>query len=331
MAEFQLMELDELIDDFEERVWDDEAVRGVSTGSKLLDQGLEGLQPGWHVMAGDSNIGKSAFLTWLETNILRLNEDAFVLSLSLDDPEKEKLARVIASMGRVVINAVRRPKAYEHQPGMLERREKAIEELRQYSDRYLIAGSNTITPRGPACDIDAIEWLIQQTKIKLEEEALKTGKMKKLIVIVDNFHDTTTTDPKLGRDESKYEAFASRYADMAIKYNIAIVTTAEFRKLNGYRRPTVDDIRDSAKIKYEAKSIWLCYNEVSLRQEGASIYYHVDGNPMKQPVYELHVAKNKFGSFKGRIFYLFYPTLAWFKEADADTQKKFIAMLNSGE
>lgn len=331
MEEIRLPTLHGLLDSFEERVWDDEAVRGLKTGSSLLDAGLECLQPGWHVLAGDSNIGKSAFLTWLETQLVKLNDDCHVLSLSLDDPETEKVARVIASSGRVLINAVRRPKAYEHVQGMLKRREEAITQLRQYGDRLTIVGSNMQTPKGPASDIEAIEWLVEQTMMKLEQEALKTGKRKKLVVVVDNFHDTTTSDKRLGRDEGKYEAFASRYADLAIKHDIALISTAEFRKLNGYRRPSVDDIRDSAKIKYEAKSIWLCYNEVSLRQEAASIYYQLDGNPSKQPVYELHVAKNKYGSYKGRIFYTFHPAMAYFQEADMAAQKRFIAMLNSGE
>jgi replicative DNA helicase len=325
-----MLGLNDLIDQFETRVWDPDASRGLATGSQILDQGLEGLQPGWHVMAADSNVGKSAFLTWLETNLIRKNKDSYVLSLSLDDPEQEKFARIAATWGRVPINCIRRPTNYSENAGMLQRRGAAIEAVRGVSDRYTVLGSNFQTPKGPASDIDAIEWIIQQALTNLEEEALQSGKRKKLVVIVDNFHDTTTASRKV-RDEGKFEYFASRYADLAIKYNIALVSTAELRKINGYKRPMVDDIRDSAKIKYEAKSIWMCFNEVSLRGESANIYYELDGNPTRQPVYELQVAKNKYGSYKGRIFYLFHPHMAWFQEADPAAQKAFITRLNSGD
>lgn len=326
---YQLPDLGQSIDQFEDRVWQDDQVRGLDTGSKRLNDALEGLQPGWHVLAADSNTGKSAFLSWLETNILRLNEDAVVLSLTLDDPQKEKLARVIAAEGRVLINAVRRPKAYEQVQGMLRRREEAIAAIRRYQGRYFIIGSDYQTPKGPACDIDAIEWLVEQLMIRIEEEALKTGKRKKAVVFVDNFHDTTMAQRV--KEESKFEILASRYADLAIRYDIALITTAELRKVNGYRRPIIDEIRDSTKIKYEAKSIWMGFNEVSLRGEMASVYYEIPGNPNRQPVWELHIAKNKFNNAKPRIFYQFRPELSWFHEADASAQKRLMAVINSGE
>mgnify|MGYP002514940018 CR=1 FL=1 len=94
-----------------------------------------------------------------------------------------------------------------------------------------------------------------------------------------------------------------------IQYNIPLVCTAEMKKINGDRRPILDDIRECVKIKYEAKAIILVYNEVHYKGESSEIFFNRNGYMMKQPVLELHFAKNKISSFKGRLFYEFYPEL----------------------
>ena len=118
---------------------------------------------------------------------------------------------------------------------------------------------------------------------------------------------------------------------MATKYGIPIITTAEFKKLNGYRRPSLDDIRESVKIKYEAKAILLCYNEVGLKGEAASIYYELQGKSQKQPVFEVKFGKNKMSSFKGRLFFEFYPDIAYFEPADKASTKRYNNLIYSND
>jgi replicative DNA helicase len=47
------------------------------------------------------------------------------------------------------------------------------------------------------------------------------------------------------------------------------------------------------------------------------------GNPLKQPIFEVHFAKNKFGTYKGRAFFEFYPEMAHMKECDPTAQKTY--------
>ena len=46
-------------------------------------------------------------------------------------------------------------------------------------------------------------------------------------------------------------------------------------------------------------------------------------NPLKQPIFEVHFAKNKFGTYKGRVFFEFYPEMAHMKECDPAAQKTY--------
>jgi hypothetical protein len=46
-------------------------------------------------------------------------------------------------------------------------------------------------------------------------------------------------------------------------------------------------------------------------------------NPFKQPILELHFAKNKLGNYKGRNFLEFYPDMAYLRECDPNAQKTY--------
>lgn len=98
--------------------------------------------------------------------------------------------------------------------------------------------------------------------------------------------------------------------------------------LANYDEGKGDDIKESGKILYEAKGVMLCYNEVSLRGQQATVHYNRPDNPDKQPVYEVHVGKNKFSSYKGRMFFEFIPECASFREVSAAGAERYSQMVN---
>lgn len=317
----------DVIDAFEDRAWSSTA-SGIPTGYKALDKALDGgWQTGWILVGGDSNIGKTSFLSQLAWSAATINNDVYVLDFSLDDPMHDKIPRVVASANKVLINAVKNPNGYAHLPKMLKRREDGLNQLRGAIDRYRALDANHST------DVDKIEDTIKATIVELEAEAQANGtKPKRLIVFIDNFHDLSTSAREaVGSDKMKYDYLAQKVSDLATKYDICIVTTGEFKKLNGFRRPGLDDLRESVKIKYEAKAVLLCYNEVGLKGESASIYYEVQGETAKKPVFEVRFGKNKMGSFKGRLFFEFYPELAYFEEADAQSAKRYNNLIFANE
>ena len=86
---------------------------------------------------------------------------------------------------------------------------------------------------------------------------------------------------------------------------------------------------EGVKIKYEAKAIILVYNEVHYKGESSEIFFNRNGYMMKQPVLELHFAKNKISSFKGRLFYEFYPELSRLEEPDEDSIRRYAGLVYS--
>lgn len=318
-------EMWDVINQFEDRAWD-ASNTGIPTGWKEFDDAFDGgMKTGWILIGGDSNIGKTSFLSTLSWNISQNNNDVYVMDFSLDDPMHDKIPRVVAAANKVIINAVATPQNYTQFPDMLKRRNQGMQMLLGATDRYRCYDANFST------DVDAIEEEIRKKLVDLEEEANLNGtKRKRLVVLIDNFHDLTTTAPEAtGSDKMKYDYLAQRVSDMATKFDIPIVTTGEFKKLNGFRRPGLDDLRESVKIKYEAKAILLVYNEVGLKGEGASIFFERTGKPEKQPIFEVKFGKNKQGGFKGRIFFEFYPEIAYFEPCDHNSAKRFNNLIYS--
>ena len=301
------------LDNFETNAWQAKNV-GIKTGFDCVDKAFEGgLFPGFIILAGDSNLGKSAFITQLAWGIVENNQDVYVMDFSLDDAMPDKLARVAACSGKLIINAVKTPLNYMNYPLMLIRRKNAILNLRANVGQYRAYDS-------------AFSTFIEDIEKEIEEKLVffdANGINKKIVVCIDNFHDLNiASEPRL-QDKEKYDKLAQWCSDLAIKHNITIVCSAELKKLNGNRRPILDDIREAVKIKYEAKAVLLVYNEVHYKGDGADIFFMKQNNPFKQPVFEVHFAKNKFGTYKGRAFFEFYPEMAYMKECDPVAQKTY--------
>ena len=301
------------LDNFETNAWQAKNV-GIKTGFDCVDKAFEGgLFPGFIILAGDSNLGKSAFITQLAWGIVENNQDVYVMDFSLDDAMPDKLARVAACSGRLIINAVKTPLNYMNYPLMLIRRKNAILNLRANVGKYRAYDS-------------AFSTFIEDIEKEIEEKLVffdANGINKKIVVCIDNFHDLNiASEPRL-QDKEKYDKLAQWCSDLTIKHNITIICSAELKKLNGNRRPILDDIREAVKIKYEAKAVLLVYNEVHYKGDGADIFFMKQNNPFKQPVFEVHFAKNKFGTYKGRAFFEFYHEMAYMKECDPVAQKTY--------
>lgn len=301
---------------------------GFDTGYELLNEAIEGLNTGLHLIAGQSNVGKSALCLHMAWNVAQKNKavtkdrpyKAFVLYFSLDDNANTLLPRIVSIDQRVPINAVRFPAKYEQFTNLMTRRKKGVENLLSSVDCFKMLDAT----KG-----DTIEFI--EDEIRRHTLALKEiDETYKLVVFIDNFHDIGVRDMSFSSDTAKFDFLPQELSRICTTYDIPIVCTAEFRKLNGNKRPTVDDIKEATKIGYEAQVIILCYNEVGLRGESASIFWVDPSKPTeKQPVLEAKIGKNKQGSYKGRIFFEFIAELSFLKEVSKEGSIRYNQMITS--
>lgn len=313
------IEMWDSLNKFEEDSWK-ESKNGLKTGYKSIDDALDGgVRPGFYMIAGDSNLGKSVLCSQIGRQIADNNDNVLVLDFSLDDPKDDRISKIIACKNKILINSVKNPKAYTKYPMMLARRLYGLNNMRELSTKYVIKDASETT------HIEKIEKTIQDVLIDLDSNG--KGDVQ-LVVLIDSFHDLTTELHPNYTEKQRFSYLAERCADIAIKYDIAIICTGELRKVNGTFRPTPDEIREAVKIKYEAKAIIMLYSDVHYKGESAEVYFRRKDNPKKQPVVEAHFYKNKFSSFKGRLFFEFYPELSVMQEADEEDSKNYMSLIN---
>lgn len=290
---------------------------GLKTGFKRLDFALNGLQPGFHIIAAEANLGKSAFITQMAWQTAMNNPNVHVLDITLDDSMLEKVCRLAAHISGQAINTVKGlAQVRNSNPAAYQSIINAFDTIKTNAHHYQIMDNEQ------GGTLEKLREVITGVRTELLAREIPG----RLAVFIDSFHDIIP-DIETTNETTRFNYLAQAVAELANEFDIPIVCTAELRKLNGFRRPTLDDIRESVKIRYEAKSVLLCYNEVSVRDEQAQVYWYPSDDIAKYPVFEVHVAKNKFSSFKGRICFEFRPEVARFREPDDVTHRKYLDLI----
>ncbi len=318
------------IDKVDQYAWN-RGTMGLKTGFKGLDEAFRGLNTGLILFAGGSNAGKSAMLLQLAWAVANQNqyidEDhpkmAFCLYFSLDDSNNELMPRIVAIDQHIEINAALFPKNCKGQPALLDKREKGWERMRD-NVRFL-----AMHDAENGSSIERIEQTIRNYEQALEQMA--PGQYR-LVIFIDNFHDISVEASGYSEENARFDFISDKLNKIAIDFDCPILCSAEFRKINVNKRPQLDDIKSTGKITYEAKGIVLCYNEVGIKSDSANIYWEVADKYVpdlihKMPIFEMHIAKNKFSSYKGRQYYKFISDQARFEESDAEETRRYNQMM----
>jgi replicative DNA helicase len=305
------------IDSMDKYSWKRGVQGGLDFGFPQLTNAFEVLTTGLFLVAGSANTGKSALMLQMAWQITQANKDnAVCLYFSLDDNINDILPRVIAMDQKIPINAVSKPAKYEHLTDVMIRRTAGLNKLKDSAGWFNMLDSSSGS---------SIEFIKRKTE-EYHKEVKAAG--KQLVVFIDNFHDITTDDQRLNADTKlKFDHIATVLADMCTIMDLPILCTAELRKLNGNRRPAVDDVRETVKIAYIAKAILLCFNEVGLKGQNADVYYNRPGSTDKFPVLEVHIGKNKYSSYKGRVFYEFIPEFSCLKEVPPEGAQTYLSQI----
>lgn len=170
-------------------------------------------------------------------------QKAFVLYFSLDDSNNELLPRFVAIDQNIPINVVRFPKKYQHDEEYMRRRESGLENLRESAMNLGMMDVN---------EGSSIEHIEEQSE-KYATELAKLDENYQIVLVIDNFHDITVDSRSFGTDSNeKYNYIADQLSRIASKFDAPIICTAEFRKLNGNRRPAIEDIRENATLCRDA-------------------------------------------------------------------------------
>lgn len=321
------------IDEVNKYTWSRGELGGLDWGFESLNQAYEGLNTGIHLVGGQSNTGKSAFMLYLAQAIANANRElsaritkkAYCIYFSLDDTNNELIPRLVAIDQKIKINAVSFPKKYEHNKEIMEKREQGFENLKENVKYIGMQDAN---------EGSSIEYIVETCKdLQIQLDEMEPN-VYTLVIIIDNFHDIDVDAKGYTEDNARYDFITDKLMKLAYDLDSPIICSAEFKKISGGRRPQRDDIRSSGKISYASKNIMLCHNDYSIRQEQAGVFWELtdqsefgEETTRKMPVWEVQIDKNKFGSQKGRLFWEFMPEMSTFRESSKENSLKYTQML----
>lgn len=308
--------LENEVNNFESWAWSrGNSLLGLKTGYPILTKKLDGLQNAFYLLAGDTNIGKSALLLNLTLNLIKNDSEVFVLFFSIDDNVKQILPRLLATTTDLAINTIANPKFKikynkELQPEKVEEllkvREKAVNDLKGLANSLAIKEEN---------DIRSIEEMEKYIRIYKEI----AGK-KQLVVIVDNLH-RIKTELRFASTRETYMYISDTLKRWKTDYDIPVVATAEIKKINSLRRPTGDDIKEVKDLQFDSDLTALLYNDFYLKDD--STLYFVDESGESQPIIEMAIIKNKTGGFKGKLYYKFHKDISKIVECSKEEMETY--------
>ena len=317
------------LDEFEEISWN-KGDGYITPNFPMISDKLEGIDSGLILMPAESNAGKSAMMmNVVEDMVMHEPNKLFGIYFSLDDSKHEIIPRVIAMREGIRIGTVAKPQraqnmideGHEDSERLIEelaKREIGINNLKANANKMMIVDSNKVKT------LDEMEAYIE----RVINYVKSIDPQMNVCVAIDSIKDIILDDHyniKTTNEASDFIARAVKH--WTVKYNIMVFSSVHLRKLNGNRRPTLDDLKDSNVLVYEASVIWLLFNDVSKNKQGAKLFYREEGKEEKLPVIEFDWAKNKKSSFKGRTFNYFSPEMSRAVECGIDASRRFNALL----
>lgn len=306
-----------------------------TTDYPVFNAKIEGLEEGLYIFAGESNSGKTAIMTNIMWSFcMNKKNKLFGIYYSLDDNTDEVIPRLISMNQHIPISVGSKPNRYEefiatHKDSdsaedaaiceeyqdFLDRRQIGLDQLRNAHKQFLLLDRSKIRN---------LEQLLDHAK-KVQTYVKTFDPENNIVIAIDSLADLTV-DKKFNSDKERIDYVSMKIKEAAnCDLKIPIFTSYHVRKLNHQGRPTLDDIKESSRIVYEASVAFLVFNDVSKNKQAAGVFYTSSEDSEKHPVIELDWAKNKKSSFKGRTYHYFVPNWSYVKEVSLDEMKKFDA------
>ena len=308
---------EKVVNDWDRKIWNRRStLLGLDAGRfPQFIKNMDGIQNMFYLIAGDTNIGKSALLLNLALDLIESNDDVFVLFFSVDDSISQLLPRMVALDKDIAINTVSNPKfkiqlnedlSDESKQKILAKRTSGINYLKSISDRF------AIKEEYQAKKIEDINKYIQIYK--------KIAGGKQLVVFVDNLHRISSYKKQDTRE--LYMGISDSLKQWKTEYDIPVIATAEIRKTLGNKRPVGDDIKEVKDLQFDADVVIMLFSDFYTNKNTTLSFLTEEvlpeGVDPLRPLVELNIIKNKTSSYKKRLYYKFYPEYSKFVEMTED-------------
>ncbi|MCX6170952.1 MAG: PriCT-2 domain-containing protein [Ignavibacteriales bacterium] len=238
---------------------------------KALAKNLDGVQPGFYLIAAESNVGKTALLTNLELDLLLTNPQLKIVHFSMDDNKFYTVNRLISILTKFNINNVIKACPDPNDQNTLNAKRELILDL-------VDTGRLIMKDLGDLNHIDQV--LDTLTSI---------GSFENLVVFIDGMYNLNVEAGEGIRIENIKRAQTIK--ELVDKCKIPVIATGELRKRSNTdsknKKPTLSDINETGKYAYNASVVLLLYplNVDQLKEDQCAI--------------KMEFVKNKLSDYKG--------------------------------
>ena len=286
-----------------------------------LDKVLDGLQPGLTFVAGRAHHGKTMKMLNWAWSIAENNKSAHVIFESIDDSRHDVIKRLISMMSKQPMIHVGYPKRFLGSDIVPEKVKASFKKSFNYAVDIVKSTKNW--ELNDVSNGRSLEAILART-----EEKIKQG--KDCVLFIDNFHNI-----EFGKgmdDNSKFSEASKILKEFGNNHDIPICCTVKLRKASMdykgiYRRPHIDEIKNSVDIQFDADVILGIYNHY-IASDKSSDLYDVHRN-LKCPVIETHVLKSKKGDCHDFIYDTLHGSYAWLEEKQSELFEEHKAYIDN--
>lgn len=238
-----------------------------------LERNTSGIQPGFYIIAADTNVGKTALLTNLFLETVFSNSEIIGIYVSLDDGRETIINRFLSILSGIDLVSVQLAQESSDAQQRLTNSYEVLQNLAD-SGRFDLRDISQIT------SIDQVETLIRG----------HVGE-RQVLVAIDGLYNLQVDAKSQGMREENIQR-ALEIKRLVDTYQIPIIATGELRKKQADDRssvPTIHDLMETGKFAYNANLVWLLYP----RSPGTF-------GKEPEPYLVLDYVKNKLSHFKGQ-------------------------------
>lgn len=276
------------------------------------------------------NAGKTTLFISMANNILDLNPDAMVIMHTTDDSRNVYWNRFVAHRTQINMNWIKEPKFYLNED-MAKRRKEAYRHVSEWVTNERLIVKETVNG-------NSVEYhgnLIRYYRDKYPN--------RKIVVFCDNFHKLQT-EAGIEDKRLKTEYISQLMKGYTNKYDCVIFATVELGKMMMHEKPTnASSIKETGALEYDANLILFLWNSLNSKRGEGGITYdstvmvyqkEIDAyihRPVKKPVIEMLILKNKLSEYKGEFYFKLHPELAVYQPMSHQEYDEMMKARNGGE
>jgi hypothetical protein len=230
----------------------------------LRDLAFPTLNSGLVLIGGPENCGKSNDANGYYCGILDNTEDSRVIDFTLDDSRADRIRQLVAQRGQISMTDVQIAGALDPTKLPYQWREYAYKDIMyRYQNRLALIDGSGLKGKG-----GVIKHLVEYIG-----DVRSMYPTSPLWVNVDAFDDIQSGEQLESNESVSMISQALKRA--AERFDCVICATKHLTKGSG-RESGTDALRGYGSLKYDAKCILMCYNDVGENSDNAEICHYRD-------------------------------------------------------